>query len=95
MSVPIKGVKKRDVLHLIDEEIAVEYLPSKKIIRQRLVLASKPHDVFFFCIVPSQNLDNSWNATALEACERGKTLWVQVSSRTAEGVEELQDRACA
>ena len=60
VSVPIKGVKN-DMLHLIDEEIAVEYLPAKKIKRQRLALATKPHDVFFFCIVPSQNLDNSWN----------------------------------
>ncbi len=30
VSVPIKG-EKRDMLHLIDEEIAVQYLPSKKI----------------------------------------------------------------
>ena len=75
------------MLHLIDEEIAMQYLPAKKIKRQRLALASKPHDVFFFCIVPSQNLDNSWNATALKACEKAKTLWVQVSSRKEEGVE--------
>ena len=60
VSVPIKG-EKRDMLHLIDEDIAMEYLPAKKIMRQRLALASKPHDIFFFCIVPSQNLDNSWN----------------------------------
>jgi hypothetical protein len=89
VSVPIKGVKK-DVLHLIDEEIAVEYLPSGQILRRRLVLASKPHDVFFFCIVPTQNLDNSWNATALEACELAKTWWVKVSSRRTEGVEEYK-----
>ena len=61
MSVPVQG-EKRDMLHLIDEDLAVEYLPSKKIIRQRLALASKPFDNFFFCIVPSRNLDNSWNA---------------------------------
>ena len=89
MSVPIKG-EKRDMLHLIDEEIAMQYLPSKKIKRQRLALATKPHDVFFFCIVPSQNLDNSWNATALEACEQAKTLWVQATSRKAEGVESYK-----
>ena len=86
VSVPIKG-EKRDMLHLIDEEIAVQYLPSKKIQRQRLALASKPHDVFFLCIVPSQNLDNSWNATAIAACEKAKTHWIQATSRKAEGVE--------
>jgi len=86
VSVPIKG-EKRDMLHLIDEEIAVQYLPSKKIQRQRLALAAKPHDVFFFCIVPSQNLDNSWNATAIVACEKAQSLWIQATSRKAEGVE--------
>lgn len=38
VSVPIDGEKK-DQLHLIDEEIAVRYLPSKKIKRFRLALA--------------------------------------------------------
>ena len=87
VTVPIKGIKK-GVLHLIDEEIAVAVPASRQIMRRRLVLASKPHDVFFLCIVPSQNLDNSWNATALEACERAKTTWVKVSSRRDEGVDE-------
>ena len=86
VSVPIHG-EKRDLLHLIDEELAMQYLSAKKIKRQRLALASKPNDSFFFCIIPSQNLDNSWNATALEACEIAKTRWVQVSSRKQEGVE--------
>ena len=86
VSVPIHG-EKRDPLHLIDEELAMQYLSAKKIKRQRLALASKPNDSFFFCIIPSQNLDNSWNATTLEACEIPKTRWVQVSSRKQEGVE--------
>ena len=92
MSVPIQG-EKRDMLHLIDEELAMQYLPAKKIQRQRLALASKPHDIFFLCIVPSQNLDNSWNATALKACEKAKTLWVSgflAQSRRRRG---LQDRS--
>ena len=33
------------------------------------------------------NLDNDWNATALAACEQGKTLWTQAISRKDEGVE--------
>ena len=44
VNVPIKG--GRETLHLIDEEIALKYLPSGKIKRFRLVLATKPHDVF-------------------------------------------------
>lgn len=89
VSVPVKG-EKRDMLHLIDEELAMKHLPSKKIKRQRLALASKPFDNFFFCIVPSQNLDNSWNQTAVVACEKGKTVWIQATSRAAEGVESYQ-----
>jgi hypothetical protein len=48
VNVPIKGQKK-DTLHLIDEELAMRYLPSGKILRFRLVLATKPYDVFFLC----------------------------------------------
>ena len=36
----------------------------------RLALASKPFDAFFPCHVPSTNLDNEWNASALIACEQ-------------------------
>ena len=86
VSVPIHG-EKRDLLHLIDEELAMQYLSAKKIKRQRLALASKPNDSFFLCIIPSQNLDNPWNATALEACEIARTRWVEASSREQEGVE--------
>ena len=75
VSVPIHG-ERRDLLHLIDEELAMQHLTAKRIKRHRLVLASRPHDSFFLCIVPSQNLDNSWNVTALKACEQAKTLWV-------------------
>ena len=55
---------------LIDEDIALAHLSSGKIQRFRLVLATKPHDVFFLCHVPSQNTDNPWNASNLRACER-------------------------
>jgi hypothetical protein len=47
VSVPVKGQKK-ETLHLIDEDIAVANLPSKKIKRFRLALASKP-STFSFC----------------------------------------------
>jgi hypothetical protein len=86
VNVPIKG-QKRDTLHLIDEELAMQYLPGGKILRFRLALATKPYDVFFLCHVPTRNADNSWNQTNLEACEQGKTLWVQATSRKEEGVE--------
>jgi hypothetical protein len=89
VNVPIKGIK-RDVLHLIDEEVATDHLSANRIMRRRLVLASKPHDVFFFAVVPTQNLDNSWNSSVLKACERAKTAWVQASSRGNEGVDEYK-----
>ena len=91
VEVPIKGTK-RNMLHAIDDDLAVKYLPAKKIKRHRLALACKPHDVFFFCIVPSQNLDNAWNADALKACYRAQTHWVQALSRKSEGVEGYRDQ---
>jgi hypothetical protein len=87
--VPIKGQKK-DLLHLIDEEVALQFLSAKKIIRHRLALATKPHDVFFLAHVPSQNLDNSWNVSVLSGCEQAKRVWVQLSSRKEEGVESYK-----
>jgi hypothetical protein len=86
VSVTIKG-QKRDMLHLIDEDLAMRYLPSARILRFRLALAAKPGDVFFLCHVPTRNLDNSWNATNLEACELAKTQWTQATSRKEEGVD--------
>ena len=75
------------MLHVIDDDLAVQYLPAKKIKRYRLALACKPNDVFFFCIVPSQNLDNTWNADALKACYLAQTHWIQAMSRRSEGAE--------
>ena len=89
--VPIKG-QKRETLHLIDEELAMRYLPSGRIQRFRLALATKPQDTFFLCHVPSQNLDNPWNDTNLRACFQAKTNWTQASSRKGENAEGYQIR---
>ena len=86
VNVPIKG-QKRDTLHLIDEDLAMRYLPSGKILRFRFALATKPFDVFFLCHLPTRNEDNPWNASNLLACEKGKAAWVQATSRKEEGVE--------
>jgi hypothetical protein len=86
VNVPIKGVQ-RDTLHLIDEELALTYVPSGKIQRFRFALASKPFDVFFLCHVPSTNTDNPWNASNLAACGQAKILWVQATSRKGENAE--------
>jgi hypothetical protein len=86
VSVPIPKDKK-DILHVIDEELAAEYLATKRIKRMRLALASKPHDVFIFIAVPVDNLANSWNVSALGAIEHAKTKWTQATSRKAEGIE--------
>jgi hypothetical protein len=48
VNVPIKGMK-RDTLHLIDEDLAMQFLPSAKVLRFRLALAAKPFDIFFLC----------------------------------------------
>jgi hypothetical protein len=86
VNVPIKG-SKRDILHLIEEDLAMRFLPSARIQRFRLALGSKPDDVFFLCQVPSQNLENTYNASNLEACEKAKTRWTAATSRREEGVE--------
>ena len=86
VNVPIKG-QQRDTLHLIEEELAMRFLPSARVLRFRLALASKPNDVFFLCEVPSQNLDNSWNSSNLDACEKAKTHWIQATSRRNEGID--------
>lgn len=86
VNVPIRGQKK-DTLHLIDEDLAVQYLPSGRIIRFRLALATKPFDVFFLAHVPTRNLDNTWNESAIKASENAKTLWTQATSRKEQGVE--------
>jgi hypothetical protein len=86
VSVPIKGASKAS-LHLIVEEVAMQYLPSARIQRFRLALATKPHDNFFLCHVPTRNTDNSWNETNLAACEQAKWRWTQATSRREEGVD--------
>ena len=86
VNVPIKGQKK-DTLHLISEDLAMRYLPSGRIMHFRLVLATKPYDVFFLCHLPTRNTDNSWNADNMLACENAKIKWVQASSRKEEGVD--------
>ena len=84
-NVPIKG-QKRDTLHLIDEELAMRYLPPARILRFRLALATKPQDVFFLCHVPTRNEDNTWVASNLIACEQAKTHWTQATSRGRRGL---------
>jgi hypothetical protein len=86
VSVPVVG-QKGNLLHLIDEDLALQFLESGKIIRHRLALASKPNDKFFLAHVPSQNLDNSWNLSATNGAEQAKKIWVQLTSQKAEGVE--------
>jgi hypothetical protein len=91
VDVPTKGGQKRDTMHLIDEDLALRWMDGGKIKRFRLALASKPHDVFFLCHVPSQNLDNGYNESNIEGCECAKTKWVTLVSRKAtEGIERYK-----
>lgn len=86
VSVPIHG-QKHDTLHLIVEDLAMSYLASGRIQRFRLALATKPHDVFFLCHIPTRNMDNTWNASSLTACEQAKLQWVQATSQKDQGIE--------
>ena len=86
VNVPIKG-QKRDTLHLIGNDLD-RYLPEGRVIRHRLALASKPYDTFFLCVVPSQNLDNDWNRTTLDGCEKAKKIWTQATSQKEKGEEK-------
>jgi hypothetical protein len=85
VSVPIKG-QKRDTLHLIEEDLAMQYLPSGRIQRFRLALATKPFDVFFLCHVPTRNTDNQWNESNLAACEQAKNLWVPAARKMSTAI---------
>jgi hypothetical protein len=86
VEVPIRGAERYS-LHLIEEDLAMRFLPSGKILRFRLALATKPNDVFFLCRIPTRNLDNSWNRDNVAACEQAKTLWTQAISRRKEGID--------
>lgn len=86
VNIPIIG-QARDTTHLITEKLAKRYLEAAEVDIHALALATLPNDRFFLCTVPTQHLDNVWNADALVACELAKTRWVKVTSRRAEGVE--------
>jgi hypothetical protein len=86
INVPVKG-QRRDTIHIINEDLAIAYGLNDKVQRYRLALASKPQDTFFLCIVPSTNLDNEWNRTALAGCEQGKHLWTSAVSKKDQGAE--------
>jgi hypothetical protein len=92
VNVPIQGTK-RDTVHIIDRVIAERRLDSKKILRFRLALATKPYDIFFLCQVPCTNLDNSWNDSSLRACRQSQGLWTQASSRKEQGLENYKIEA--
>ena len=50
----------------------MRYLPSAKIQRFRLALATKPYDIFFLAHVPTRNTDNPWNATNIAGLRPGE-----------------------
>jgi hypothetical protein len=89
VNVPVKGMKK-DMLHLIDKNIATKWLEPKKILRFRLALATKPYGIFFWARVPTTNLDNSWNESAFRAAHEAKEKWIEVFSRKEEGYDDYR-----
>jgi hypothetical protein len=85
-SVPVQGVKD-NVKHIGDEDVLMSVLPNKMVERHALALCAMPHDRFFLGIVPTINLDNSWNRSTREGFELMKTRWVMLTSRKNEGVD--------
>jgi hypothetical protein len=59
------------------------------------MMATKPHKgSLFLCIVPSRNLDNGFNESALTGCQQAKTLWTQITSLKNHGQDRYRvDRA--
>ncbi len=88
VDVPIKDQKKSVIRHLIDEELALHYLEPKKIKRCRLALAMDALGRPFLCIVPTRNLDNEFNATALKGIKSAQKLWTEVVRR--EGYDDYK-----
>jgi hypothetical protein len=87
VSVPVQGVKN-NVNHLGFEDVLMSVVSDDEVERHALALASKPCGVFFLAIIPTQNLENTWNETALEGATKAKAGWVKVVSRRKEGVDQ-------
>ena len=92
VNVPIKG-QKRDTLHLIEEDLAMQ-IPAE---RQDQALPLGTRDQALRRLLPLQRPDAAtWTTTGtpatLTACEQAKTLWVQATSREGGGCRRLQDR---
>ena len=81
VDVPIKDQKKTTLRHLINEELALRYLEPRKIKRCRLALAMDALGRPFLCTVPSRNLDNEFNATALKGIKAAQKKWAEVVRR--------------
>ena len=87
VTVPIKG-QKRDTLHLIDEDLASNTCRALEFSASGLALATKPHDVFFLCHVPTRNLDNIVERDRPPGLRAGKdAVDAGVTSRRDEGVD--------
>ena len=94
VNVPIKG-QKNDTLHLIDEELAVRHLPSAKIQRFRLALATKPYDIFFLCPRPDTQRRQPVERDQPRGLRAGKgAMGAGVEPSRGER-RRLQDRLCA
>jgi hypothetical protein len=85
VNVPIPG-QKREQLHLVLSELAA-LLPPARVQKFRLALAAKPNDNFFLAHVPSQNLENKWNETNLQACQQAKRVWTTATSLREKGID--------
>jgi hypothetical protein len=87
--VPVDGADP--ILHLILDDLAEMYLSDKDVQRFRVALAcGAVPGSWFLSVVPSQNLTNGYNATALEGCEEAKHKWLKAVSLKQKGKERYE-----
>ena len=88
--------EKRDMLHLIDEDIAMQYLPAKKIKRQRLALAC---EAARHLLSSASYRRRTWTTRGTRRRSRpaskAKTQWVQACLAQGGRRRGLQDRVRA
>ncbi len=90
IQVPTKG-STESTQHLILDGIVKKYSDQlqARVKYCQIVLGAKPDNVFFLGLIPTRNLDNTFNASAIRAAVQAKSgIWTTVTSRKSEGHDD-------